>query len=217
MRQYTDLTILLDRSGSMSSIKNSMESAFDEFLVKHREVPTTRITLVQFDSQNSYDVQYENVPIGLAGRLNLQPRGMTPLLDAFCTTIDATGKRLANMSESERPDQVLFVVITDGQENASREFKRYDVKNRVTKQSNDYHWQFVYLGANQDTIAEAQSFGIKHDWALNYAATAAGSGGALRSLTSNSFKYAASAGNDRGDAAILDFSDDQRNDANGVN
>lgn len=189
MREFTDVTLLLDRSGSMRSIKESMESALQEFVSGHQQVPSTRFTLVRFDSQNDQDVVYQNAPISSVEAVKISPRGDTPLLDAFCKTIDNTGARLARMSESTRPDQVLFIVVTDGEENCSRTYRRQDVRDRVTRQANDYRWQFVYLGANQDAFHEASTFGIAPQWSLHYAASAAGTSGASAGLLSNTMNY----------------------------
>ena len=210
MKAYTDITVLLDRSGSMQSIKEAMEAAFNTFLTEHKAVPTTRITLIQFDDVDPQEIVYQGVPVSYAEKLVIRPRGNTPLLDAFCEAIDKTGSRLANIPESDRPDQVLFVVITDGQENASKKFQRYDVRNRVTNQKNSYKWQFVYLGANHDAIKEAQSFGIAKDWALNYTASAAGTSGMAQSLASNTVAYANQS--NRGADAVA-FSNEQRKQA----
>lgn len=209
LKQFTDITILLDRSGSMSSIKESMEAAFDKFIMEHRAVLSTRVTLVQFDDTNDQEVVFQNVPVGAVERLNLKPRGNTPLVDAFTKAIDRTGERFSNLSESDRPDQVLFVVITDGQENASKLYKRVDVSNRVNKQRDGFNWQFVYLGANQDAIKEAATYGIAHQWAMAYSAGAAGVNNMSNSLAGNTVAYTASVGDARS-KSLRNFDDKQR-------
>lgn len=209
MRQFTDISILLDRSGSMSSIKDAMETAFDNFIKEHRAVPSTKITLVQFDDMNDQDVVYQGVPVESVERLKLKPRGNTPLLDAFCKLIDRTGERLSGMSESDRPDQVLMVIITDGQENSSHRHTRNDVFNRVTKQRESFKWQFVYLGANQDVFAEAASFGIPQNWALHYQPTRTGTTASSQAMSDNTVAYTSNSSKSRG-TAVMDFNDDQR-------
>lgn len=216
MKKYTDVTVLLDRSGSMESIRGAMEESYNTFIAKHREVPSTRISLIQFDDRNPQQVMYSNVPIKAAEKLVLKPRGNTPLLDALCTAIDNTGARFGAMDESDRPDQVLFVIITDGEENASIRHSRTDVHNRITHQSDRYQWQFVYMGANQDALREALSFGINPAWAMNFAATSKGIGSASGSLASNTYNYTSNTSRSRGTAAsanLLKFNDDQRSDA----
>jgi uncharacterized protein YegL len=208
LKDYADITILLDRSGSMVSIKDAMESGFDEFLNEHKKVPSTRLTLIQFDSSNNQEVVYTARPVAEAPRLSIDPRGMTPLLDAFCLAIDRTGDRLSAMRQEERPNKVLFVVITDGQENASFKYGRNDVKERVTRQQGSYNWQFVYLGANQDAIAEAATFGIGAANAMTYTADVMRSRSAMKSVAVNTLCYAST-----GIASTLDFADSQRLDA----
>lgn len=208
MARFTDITILLDRSGSMAAIKDAMEGGFDEFLHQHQQVPTTRISLIQFDGQNPYDEVYIERPVTDVPKLHLQPRGSTPLLDALCTTIDKVGKRLAAKRQQDRPDKVLFVIITDGQENASHEFKREDVRKRVKTQTDTYKWEFVYLGANQDAFAEAASFGIDLGKTINFAYAARGTEKAWRSLAANTLGYASGA-----TAAVADYNSLQRSEA----
>jgi hypothetical protein len=124
--------------------------------------------------------------------------------------IDNTGRRLAALDESERPDQVVFVIITDGQENASRTYKRSDVNQRITRQRTHYNWDFIYLGANQDTFAEALSFGIPQAMAMNYTASVGGTASALGSTISNTVSYAKSSGASRGLKSYLNFDEEQR-------
>lgn len=189
MKNYTDITILLDRSGSMDSIKPAMESGFNEFIQEHKANPSTRMTLIQFDTPEP-EVVYENTPILDVPKFTLQPRGMTALFDALCKTIDRTGRRLADMKQSERPERVLFVIITDGQENASVTYRRTDVRERISRQTGVYNWQFTYLGANQDAYKEAESFGIAAGSTMNYTASMAGTRGAMRGMAVTTSNYA---------------------------
>lgn len=190
MRDYTDITVLLDRSGSMSQVKKGMEEGFDTFLKEHRQVPSSKLTLIQFDDIDPQEVIYQGVPIGAAERLVLRPRGNTPLLDAICAAVDNTGRRFASMSENDRPDRVLMVIITDGQENSSRLRSRRDVYERITRQRETYNWQFVYLGANQDTYAESQSFGIPWANTVKYTYDVGHTVSGLRGMTTNTVAYA---------------------------
>lgn len=208
MKNYTDITILLDRSGSMQSIQTAMEGAFAEFIQAHKKNPSTRLSLVQFDGENPYDVVYTAQPVKDVPALKIRPRGSTPLLDALCKTIDSAGRRFSELSERERPNKVLFVVITDGQENASTEFRRTDVRHRIEKQNGSYNWQFVYLGANQDAYREAESFGIPMAMAMNYTASASGVRGMSSGLASNTAAYAST-----GDADLLKWSKEQQTEA----
>ena len=155
----TDITVVLDRSGSMVSIAGDMRGGFDSFIRKQREIPgDCRVTLVQFDDK--YDTVYTALPVHVVPPLVLEPRGSTALLDAVGRTINATGRRLHQMSEGDRPSQVLFVIITDGEENASHEFLGDKVATMTKHQREQYKWEFIYLGANQDAFAVAQKMGI---------------------------------------------------------
>lgn len=210
MKQFTDITVVLDRSGSMTSCKEAMERAFDSFIEGHKAIASTRISLVQFDTVNPYELVYQSVPVQSVEKLNLQPRGGTPLLDALCNTIDRTGQRYSSMREADRPDQVLILVITDGQENASKSFSKADVRNRINIQHNTYRWEFVYLGANHDAFDEASKFGFDINKIMWYDVNRLDP--AVYNLMSNTVSYAASVGNERGTvtaSAKLDFSDDQ--------
>lgn len=186
MKKYTDVTVLLDRSGSMQSIKEGMEEGFKSFVREQRKAPLTRMTLIQFDNENDQEVVFQNTLVTSGEvKLSLIPRGGTPLLDALCKAIDGTGARLAALPEAERPSKVLFVIITDGQENASRRYRRSDVKERVTRQQDHYKWNFVYLGANQDSFSEAFSYGIPLGSTLTYSADNAHTVSAFAQMSRN--------------------------------
>ena len=191
MANYTDISILLDRSGSMADIKASMESGLKEFIQGHKEVPTTRLTLIQFDDQQPCEELYVERPITDVPEFTLKPRGWTPLLDSLCEAIDRTGARLAAKKESDRPEKVLFLIITDGAENSSRKFRREDVQKRIHTQSNTYKWEFSYLGANQDAYKEAATLGIDYGKTLNFIASAGATTNAWKGLTTNTVAYSA--------------------------
>lgn len=205
MKNYTDMTILLDRSGSMESIKQSMESALNELFIQHRKIASTRATLIQFDGENPFEIVFENRPIKQVPKVIIEPRGWTPLCDAMCQSIDHTGARLKAIDHSDRPDKVLFIVITDGQENTSKRFNRNDVKRRVENQSTSYNWQFLYLGANQDAIAEGAKYGIAATRSMSFAANAEAVGQTVNSMISNTVAYS-----NTGTMRSLDWSDDDR-------
>lgn len=172
----TDITVVLDRSGSMDSIKDDTIEAFNGFLTSQRQgTGTARISLVQFDDR--YDVVYEAVTVDRAPALNektFQPRGSTALLDAMGRAIDVTGWRLQQMAEAERPGTVLFVTLTDGLENSSREFTMDRLNAMISHQRDKYAWEFVFLAANQDAIATAAQLGINRGHALTFAASPEG-------------------------------------------
>lgn len=163
----TEIIVLLDRSGSMSSIKSDMEGGFNSFIEEQKKIPgECHVTLVHFDD-TSRDYYWNKVPLHDVGKMYLNPRGNTPLNDALCLTIDEVGTRFRETKEKDRPEKVIFVVITDGQENASRQFRFEDVERRVGHQKDYYNWHFVFLGANLDAFTRAryrrlyeESFGL---------------------------------------------------------
>lgn len=187
----TEIIFVVDRSGSMASIAADMRGGFDTFIAKQKETPgECKVTLTQFDDH--YDVVYSARPLNEVAGLVLEPRGSTALLDAIGRTINETGSRLKRMRESERPSQVLFVIITDGHENASREYNRQRIFDMITHQRDKYNWEFVFLGANQDAIAAAQDIGISITNAVTYDANAGGSKALFRGLSANVSSYRSS-------------------------
>ena len=185
MKHETDVTVILDRSGSMQAIASDVIGGFNQFLTKQRrQRGDCRLTLVQFDDE--YEVAYLARPIADASRLTaktFEPRGSTALLDAIGRTIVTTGARLAALPEADRPNRVLLVVITDGEENASVEYTRDQVFTMISSQQDVYGWSFLFLAANQDAIAEAAKVGICAQHSMNFAATGAGMRAASVSLS----------------------------------
>ena len=177
----TDITLVLDRSGSMQSIKPATIESFNSFLMSQKSgAGEARLTFVQFDDQ--YEMLYQAVPIQRAAKLNnqtYQPRGSTALLDAMGRTILATGERLRQIPTDQRPGTVLFVTLTDGYENASLEFTIQRVNELICQQRTEYAWQFVFLGANQDAIATAAQMGIGAAQSMTFAASDSGTRAAV--------------------------------------
>jgi len=180
----TDITFVLDRSGSMQSIKQATIESFNGFLASQQSGDgEARLTLVQFDDQ--YELLYQAVPIQRAAALTdqtYQPRASTALFDAMGRTILATGERLRKLPERQRPATVLFVTLTDGFENASHEFSLQRLNELIRQQREVYSWQFVFLGANQDAIATAAQMGISAAQAMTFAASESGTRGALGAI-----------------------------------
>jgi hypothetical protein len=173
----TDITVLLDRSGSMSWTKAAMESGFNEFLTKQRAVKgSCNISMHSFDEYGVED-QYVEKAIADAPPLQLKPRGMTPLNDAIMTTIDKMEGRLKGKKK-----RVVFVIITDGLENASTKYTSVDVSNKITEKKKA-GWVVIYIGSNQDAIQVGASIGLKKGSALTYKASSVGTQSAMNSLS----------------------------------
>jgi hypothetical protein len=205
-KDYTDINIVLDRSGSMESIKSDTIGGFNSFLNEQKKVAgEATITLVQFD--DIYEEVYKAIPLSNAPLLNNDtfiPRNTTALLDAIGKTIVQTGNRLAAMSEDNRPEKVIFVILTDGLENASHEYKIEQINRMISHQRDVYKWEFVFLGANQDAIATASQMGISQANALTYAANTIGTQKAFDAVAYNIAAYRANI------APSASFSDEDR-------
>ena len=133
MRQdYTHIAVILDRTGSMESIRDDTIGGFNTFLKKQKAEPgTATLTLVQFDTQDPYEVIHQFKPIGEVPELNREtyvPRASTPLLDALGRGVNDLEKNLSEIKEEERPSKVIVIIVTDGQENSSREFRKEQIE-----------------------------------------------------------------------------------------
>lgn len=173
MRDATEIIMVLDKSGSMASSTNDVIGGFNTFLTEQQNLPgEANLTVVLFDT--TYTVLFANRPIREVPPLDstvYRAGGRTALNDAVAQAIVETGKKLSDMPEDERPNKVICVIITDGEENASREHSASQVREMVQHQQDKYDWVFIYLGANVDAFAEAGKIGIQADHAVNVSAT----------------------------------------------
>lgn len=172
---YTAIALLLDRSGSMIKIREDAEGGIRSFIDEQRKAPgkcTLRVSSFDYTSE----VVYPSTPIADAPYPKLLPRGGTALLDAWGALIVAFGEELEALPEEERPGNVVFVVVTDGEENSSREWDRQQVFDLVTKQQNDYGWIFHFLAANQDAIAVGRGYGVSANTTADFNTTSKGVG-----------------------------------------
>lgn len=183
----TEIIVITDRSGSMATIVNDVIGGYNTFLKDQKAQPgEAKLTYTQFDDK--YEVVFAGKPLQDAPELTsltFVPRGSTALFDAIGRTLNEQGQRIASEKWAEL---VVVCVITDGGENASREYTREKVKE-MTKHAEANGWKFVFLAANQDAFAAAQSFGSSGQYAGNFVANAAGTqaayaatGATLRSL-----------------------------------
>lgn len=203
--EETEIIVVLDRSGSMKKIAESTVNGFNEFLEEHKNAEgIANITLAQFDDR--YELNYKSVPVKEAKNLVLNesfvPRGTTALFDAIGLTINNT----------TTTSDVVFVIITDGHENASTEFTREDIFTLIKEHEDNKGWKFIFLAANQDAIQTGNTIGIKGGRAMTYAATNVGSGAAFKSVAVNTASYrSAKLANLETAQDSLDFTDEQRN------
>lgn len=174
----TDITVVLDRSGSMEPIADDVVEGLNTFVRRQQEIEGEAwLTLVQFDDE--YQIVHFHAPIVEVPpltRQTYQPRGTTALLDAIGRTIVDIDLRVGRLAAAARPDQIVVAVQTDGLENASREFTRREVfrmirerEQRVTTASGaSPSWEFVFLAANQDAIAEGGRLGFQATKAVDF-------------------------------------------------
>lgn len=195
-KDYTKIVFVVDRSGSMANIAKDIIGGYNKFIADQKALNhgTCDVSFYQFDTE--YDAVYENTPINFVKDLDdktFVPRGGTALLDAVGKTINTVGVQLAALKEEERPEKVLVVILTDGEENSSREFKGTRIKEMITHQTDKYQWSFVYIGANQDAWAVGNSLGIAATSNLTWASNSKGTSLAFASLNNNTRFYRASA------------------------
>lgn len=172
----THITLVVDRSGSMAAIQSDAEGAINAFLTEQRKNPEgCTITLVDFDAPG-YDRRFPppkdknglwiktvyQGPIAGCPGYDLVPRGNTALYDAVGMSITDTGEYLAAMAEAERPDKVIFIVQTDGEENSSKDWHLEQIQNIINHQTEKYSWEFIYLGMGTDAWGAGQRMNFRH-------------------------------------------------------
>ncbi|WP_031555419.1 vWA domain-containing protein [Lachnospira multipara] len=166
----TEIVFILDRSGSMSGLESDTIGGFNSMIAKQqKEEGEAIVSTVLFDDET--DVIHDRVAIGEVKKLTEEDyyvRGCTALLDAVGGAIHHIGNVHKYAREEDRPAKTLFVITTDGLENASRHYSFKDVKRQIKRQQEKYHWEFIFLGANIDAIEVAENMGISKDRAANY-------------------------------------------------
>ncbi len=170
MVKITELVFILDRSGSMSGLEQDTIGGYNAMLEKQKAIEgEARITTVLFD--NNYELLHDRIDIRAVSQITEKEYyvgGSTALLDAIGRTINKIGNAQKHTAEDYRAEKVLFVITTDGMENASREYDYNKIKSMVERQKSKYGWEFIFLGANIDAVDVAGRFGIAPDRAQNY-------------------------------------------------
>lgn len=172
----TELVFILDKSGSMGGLERDTIGGYNSMLEKQKAVPgECLITTVLFD--NDYKLLHDRIDIRAVSPITEKEYsvgGSTALLDAIGMTIHKIGNAQRHTADDYRAEKVMFVIITDGEENSSREYSSDKVKVQIERQKAKYGWEFIFLGANIDAVQTASRFGIAPDRAQNYHADSEG-------------------------------------------
>ena len=202
--EHSKIAVIMDRSGSMASVHEATVNGYNEFLNGQKLTPgTADLMLVMFDDQ--YEVRYDQPLTQVAPMLlaDFVPRGSTALNDAIGRTIVEVGATLARMPEPNRAGKVILVILTDGEENASKEFTREKLARMIGHQRDVYKWDFVFLGANQDAILIGNEYNIPASASITYNANPVAMANVMRSA-------AAYTSNARSGRAQRSFSEEDR-------
>jgi hypothetical protein len=206
----TLIAALLDHSGSMSACKEATEDGWRELIEEQRANPGhCQVTLAQFDTD--YEVLYLPTDIAAVPEFTVEPGGMTALLDAAGRFITDVGQQLSALPEGERPGQVICLIMTDGMENASRQWDWDEVQHLITQQQQVYGWEFIFLGANIDAVQVGQRMGVKGQFAMTYSGAEYAHNRAAYKTTSKLITD----GRTGGSFASLSFTDVDRKEAMG--
>jgi len=174
-KNYTHITMILDRTGSMESIRDDTIGGVNSFLGENEFLPgVVTLTLVQFDTQDPYEVIHRFKPIKNVPPLTREtyvPRASTPLLDAIGHGINDLENCIENLADEERPAKIIFVIVTDGQENSSREFTKSLIEKMIKNHSDGNGWQFVFLSADLGAMSDAQDMGFKKSASMYFSKT----------------------------------------------
>ena len=166
--KHTEIIFVIDKSGSMSRLTNDTIEGFNGFVASQRDDTKTTLTTVLFDT--SWKTLHDGIDVYEMSPMTTKDYvagGGTAMLDAIGDTINRVQDRHDELGEN-KPDNVLFVITTDGEENASRKFKKSDIEKMIKHQTNGHGWEFMFLGANMDAVKEAQDIGISATRAVSY-------------------------------------------------
>lgn len=188
---FTSINVIIDASGSMEGLTADTIGSFNTFLTEQKLVPgEAAFTLCTFNT--SHRLVHDFVKLGTVPNLDAKvyrPSGGTALLDALGDTINNICAKLAAMPEDERPSKVIFLVVTDGQENSSRTFTKEQIRSMIEHQREVYKWEFVFMGANIDSFSEGTQLGIAGANTYSYTSDSVGTKNLYRSISENMTSY----------------------------
>ena len=175
-KNLTEIVFILDRSGSMAGLEADTIGGFNAMIAKQRQEPgEALISTILFDDRS--EVLHDRTPVSRVRPMTARGytvRGSTALLDAIGGAIHHIGNVHKYARDEDRPEHTLFVITTDGMENASHRYDSETVKRMIRRQQKQYGWEFLFLGANIDAVETARHFGIGADRAVNYHSDSAG-------------------------------------------
>lgn len=167
--KYTEIIFVIDASGSMAHLTGDTIGGFNGFIESQKALDgKATLTTVLFDS--NWKILHDGIDIKEVKPLtktDYVAGGMTAMLDAIGEIINKVQDRHDELGE-EKPEEVLFVITTDGEENSSRKFKKAQIEKMIKHQTNGHGWKFMFLGANMDAVKEAEDIGISKDWSTTY-------------------------------------------------
>ena len=176
---YTEIVYILDRSGSMGGLEADTIGGFNSMMEKKKKTgKNALVSTVLFD--NECEVLHDRVEIEKVRKMTEEEyfvRGCTALLDAVGGAIHHIGNIHKYARAEDRPEKTIFIITTDGMENASSRYSYDKVQKMVKHQQEKYGWEFIFIGANIDAYEEAQRFGIRKDRAVNYVCDEVGTAG----------------------------------------
>ncbi len=186
-----ELVFIIDRSGSMAGLEEDTIGGFNAMIEQQKSLTGEAVvTTVLFDDQ--YELLHDRIDVQAVAPLtkeNYTVRGSTALLDAIGLTIHKIRKAQESMKEKFRAEKVMFIIITDGQENASKHYTFNMIKERIERQKREFGWEFIFFGANMDVILEAGKIGITADRAQGYCADAVGTQSAYAAISAISTAF----------------------------
>lgn len=195
-KSRTEIVLVLDESGSMQSYCQEAIDGLNNFIERQKAVNgQADVTVVTFNSPSNIKLTHDAVPVSqfpVFNHSNYQPQSNTALYDAIGKSIIATNTRLAALPASEQPNKVIFCIFTDGEENSSLDFDQMEIRQMITEQEDKYHWDFLYLGANQNAYDYGKQFGIKAGKALSYKQSTDGIAAAFAASSDSVARYRSS-------------------------
>lgn len=182
-----EIGLILDCSGSMTKLKYDIIGSFNDFIRKQKQLKGECNIWLTFFS-DSYYMKHKSVPLDTISDLTDESyitNGMTALNDAVFATMTEMGKHFASMDESERPEKVIIVIMTDGEENSSKEISHEQVKNLIKQQKEVYSWDFLYIGTDDLNVNDiAKSYNIDPSHTISYARSSQGAQSAYTTMCS---------------------------------